>query len=66
MQNWDYLTVQVCLDASSCVYMVLRENESGMDEELSLSEFLLDMGKQGWEYVDLQDNRVTLKRPRQA
>jgi hypothetical protein len=65
MQNWEYMTVQVCLDASSCVYTVVYTGDQGYEEEHSLSEFLLDMGKLGWEYVDLNENRVTLKRLRQ-
>jgi hypothetical protein len=62
MQNWEYMTVQVCLDASSCVYTVICKDKRGRETEQSLSEFLLDIGKQGWEYVELIDNILSLKR----
>jgi hypothetical protein len=28
-----------------------------------LSDFLLDMGRQGWKFVDLSEGTFTLKRP---
>ena len=65
MQNWEYLTVQVCLDARSSTYLVTCKGEQCNEEEHSLSDFLLDMGKQGWEYVELNNNVVTLRRPQQ-
>ena len=65
MPNWEYMKVQVYLVAGSSTYTVLHKDKDGSDEERSLSEFLLDMAKQDWEYVELNDNVVTLRRPKQ-
>jgi hypothetical protein len=58
------VTVQVVLDASSGAYRIVRKGDHDLkDDAPLLSDFLLEMGRQGWEYDGLDQGVVTLRRP---
>ncbi len=64
MQKWDQLIVTVALDAEKSAYRVVRRGDQPLGEEAPwLSDFLLEMSHQGWEYAGLCGDVVTLRRP---
>jgi len=64
MPEWETMTVQVALDVGAGAYRIVYKGDQGLDEKAPmLSDFLLEMGRQGWEFVDLNEGTVTLRRP---
>jgi len=64
MQKWETMTVQVVLDAGGGAYRIVNKEDQGLDKKAPmLSDFLLEMGRQGWEFVNLNEGTVTLRRP---
>jgi len=62
MNKWKYMTVKVALDAGKGAYRVIQKGRQNLgDEGPFLSDFLIEMTRQGWEYVHLVHNLVTLK-----